>query len=75
MSDNLPRNMRMVPRNLERQIQEAEGGTPSTPTPTTQSTPQRTMSQAEFSYGRKRTPEEEQIRQRKLAEKLRSVGY
>lgn len=38
------------------------------------SAPQKTgdMSQADFSWGRKRSPQEEALRQKKLVEKLRS---
>lgn len=74
MSDNLPRNMRMVVRNRERQLEEAEGPPPSV-APAPEPAPARTMSQADFSYGRKRTPAEEKVRQQKLVEKLRSTGY
>lgn len=37
--------------------------------------PSGSMSQAQFTQGRKRTPAEEAIRQQKLVEKLRSRGH
>lgn len=57
-------------RVVNRRLNEAGEGDAAAP-----AEPSGNMSQAQFTAGRKRSPMEEAVRQRKLVDKLRSSGH